>query len=63
MAIVLCNEANTVLLANVAARDLFNAGGRLDGHDFAQVLASWPEEVAHAILRGDVAAWRAAVRC
>jgi two-component system, NtrC family, nitrogen regulation sensor histidine kinase NtrY len=53
MAIVLCNEANTVLLANVAARDLFSAGSRLDGQDFAEVLASWPEEVASAILRGD----------
>ena len=53
MAIVLCNEANTVLLANVAARDLFFAGGRLDGHDFAEVLASWPSEVSSAILNGD----------
>jgi nitrogen fixation/metabolism regulation signal transduction histidine kinase len=52
MAIVLCNEAGTVILANVCARELFFAGKRLQGHDFADLLADWPQEIASAILTG-----------
>jgi nitrogen fixation/metabolism regulation signal transduction histidine kinase len=53
MAIVLCNEADMVLLANVAARDLFFRGKRLDGQDFGEVLSEWPGEIAAAILSGE----------
>jgi two-component system nitrogen regulation sensor histidine kinase NtrY len=53
MAFVLCNEAGTVVLANVCARELFFAGKRLEGQDFASVLSEWPFEVAAAILSGE----------
>ena len=53
MAMVLCDEADTVVLANVSARDLFFGGKRLEGRDFSSVLADWPEEVRAAILAGD----------
>jgi len=53
MAIILCNEAETVVVANVSARDLFFAGKRLDGQDFRKVLADWPAETAATILTGD----------
>src|SRR5688572_16090589 len=53
MAIVLCNEAETVVLANVCARDLFFRGKRLEGQDFRAVLAEWPPEIAAAILSGE----------
>lgn len=52
MAIVLCNEAGAVVLANVSARELFFAGKRLEGQDFAAVLAEWPAEVATAVVTG-----------
>jgi two-component system, NtrC family, nitrogen regulation sensor histidine kinase NtrY len=53
MAIVLCNEADVVALANVCARELFWNGKRLDGHDFRELLADWPGEIAKAILTGE----------
>jgi nitrogen fixation/metabolism regulation signal transduction histidine kinase len=53
MAIVLCDEAETVVVANVCARELFFAGKRLDGQDFRAVLGDWPEEIAATILAGD----------
>jgi two-component system, NtrC family, nitrogen regulation sensor histidine kinase NtrY len=53
MAIVLCDEAGTVVLGNVTARDLFFAGKRLEGRDFATVLSQWPPEIARSILAGE----------
>jgi nitrogen fixation/metabolism regulation signal transduction histidine kinase len=53
MAIVLCNEADAIVLANVTARELFFRGKRLEGQDFAEVLAEWPPEIASAILSGE----------
>jgi nitrogen fixation/metabolism regulation signal transduction histidine kinase len=53
MAIVLCNEAGTVVLANGSARELMFGGRRLERHDFAEVLESWPKEIAEAILAGE----------
>lgn len=53
MAIVLCDEADTVVLANVSARELFFAGKRLEGQDFAALLGDWPGDISAAILSGE----------
>ncbi len=45
-AVVLCDEAGMVRVANRAACDLFAAGDPLYGRDFEEILTDGPSEVA-----------------
>jgi len=49
LALVLTNAAGTVIYSNVAARELFAAGHKLEGADFAATLARAPEPMREAL--------------
>jgi len=51
LALVLTNPKQTVLYSNVAARQLFNEGRRLEGLNFATVLAAMPAALGDAVAR------------
>jgi two-component system, NtrC family, nitrogen regulation sensor histidine kinase NtrY len=52
LALVLTNDADTVLYSNSAARHLFAAGRKLEGDRFAQHLGAAPPPLQEAIHRG-----------
>lgn len=49
MAVVLLNGARRVVYANTAARELYVAGGRLEGHHFDEIAAQLPGPIRDAI--------------
>lgn len=49
LALLIHDEAQTVVLANGAARDLFSEGRRLEGQRFDQLLPTCPSEFCEAI--------------
>jgi nitrogen fixation/metabolism regulation signal transduction histidine kinase len=51
LALVLTNPQRTVLYSNLAARQLFNEGRRLEGLNFATVLAAMPAALSEAVAR------------
>jgi len=52
LALVLTNPLQTVLYSNLAARQLFNEGRRLEGLNFESLLASMPAALKEAVVRG-----------
>ena len=52
LALVLTNPLQTVLYSNLAARQLFNAGRRLEGLNFAAILSAMPTALTEAVARG-----------
>ena len=53
VALVLTDAGNRVAYANLAARQLFNEGRAMNGHDFGAVLASCPEPLRQAVAGGE----------
>ena len=51
-AVLLVNAADRVIYASRAARSLFFAGRRLEGHAFAEILDACPEPLARALSAG-----------
>jgi nitrogen fixation/metabolism regulation signal transduction histidine kinase len=49
-AVVLVDEADAVVFGNVAARELFFGGDRVDGHRLDEVLARAPAELREALM-------------
>jgi len=52
LALVLTEPRGRVVYANIAARQLFNGGRRLDGHDFPALLEQSPEALRQALEDG-----------
>jgi nitrogen fixation/metabolism regulation signal transduction histidine kinase len=52
LALVLTNPKQTVLYSNLAARQLFNEGRRLEGLNFGSLLATMPAALLEAVERG-----------
>jgi nitrogen fixation/metabolism regulation signal transduction histidine kinase len=52
LALVLTNPLQTVLYSNLAARQLFNEGRRLEGLNFEALLATMPAALKEAVGRG-----------
>jgi nitrogen fixation/metabolism regulation signal transduction histidine kinase len=50
-ALILTNAADRVIYSNIAARQLFNAGRKFEGHAFADVLARAPAPFRDAVAR------------
>lgn len=51
-ALVLTNAADQVVYSNLAARQLFNAGRKLEGHNFHELLGRAPEAFGEAVAGG-----------
>lgn len=49
LALLLTNAAGTIVYSNVAARQLFLEGRKLEGHSLAQLLAAAPEPLREAL--------------
>jgi nitrogen fixation/metabolism regulation signal transduction histidine kinase len=52
-ALLLTNSTERVIYSNIAARRLFNAGRKLEGHNFAKLLAQAPDALQAAVARGN----------
>lgn len=53
VALVLVDAGNRVAYANIAARQLFNEGRSMNGHDFAAILGHCPPALQDAVTRGE----------
>ena len=53
VALVLVDVGNRVAYANIAARQLFNEGRAMNGHDFAVILGTCPSALRDAVERGE----------
>ena len=51
-ALVLTNASERVVYSNVAARQLFHAGRRFEGHAFTELLQKAPETLREAVESG-----------
>ena len=51
-ALLLCNAGDHVVYSNLAARQLFSAGRKLEGHGFAELLEQLPEAFGEAVQGG-----------
>jgi two-component system nitrogen regulation sensor histidine kinase NtrY len=52
LALVLTNATGAVVFGNIAARQLFQQGRKLEGHDFGELLAGAPQPLRDAVAAG-----------